>query len=310
MRDRIFIQIASYRDSELVPTLRDCIDKAERPDLLTFGIAWQHDGSESLAEFAGDPRVRLFTCHWRDSLGACWARHHLQQLYDGEPYTLALDSHHRFAPRWDSALRDQFARLPSDKPVLTGYLPPYTPPNRLGPRRRWVFKAVEFNAEGDLLFVPFPDQRWFFPPSRPVRARFLSAHFTFAAGGFLADCGHDPKLYFRGEEITLAVRAYTHGYDLFHPEKPVIHHHYKRPAAPKHWDDHVEDGNQKISANLLDSLSKWRVRQLLGMEDVTQAFGRFGVGTQRSLPDYERYAGVNFAERRLSEAARNGLEPS
>ena len=310
MRDQIFIQIASYRDPELVPTLRDCIDKAERPDLLTFGIAWQHDGSETLAEFANDARFRLFICHWRESLGACWARHQLQKLYEGEPYTLALDSHHRFTRGWDSALRAEFAALPSDRPVLTGYLPAYTPPNRLGPRQRWVFKAVEFNAAGDLLFVPFADHGRFFPPSRPVRARFLSAHFTFAAGAFLSDCGHDPKLYFHGEEITLSARAFTHGYDLFHPARPVIHHQYNRPGAPKHWDDHGDVNDRMINAVLLDSLSKWRVRQLLGMEEVTQDFGRFGVGTRRSLSEYERYAGVKFAERWISEAASKGLEPS
>lgn len=78
----------------------------------------------------------------------------------------------------------------------------------------------------------------------------------------------------------------------------------------EHWDDRVEDHNSLINANSLNSLSKWRVRQLPGMEEVTQAFGRFGVGTPRGLLDYERYAGDSFAERWLSEAARNGLEPS
>jgi hypothetical protein len=32
--EKIFIQIAAYRDPELLKTLRDCIDKAEKPNNL------------------------------------------------------------------------------------------------------------------------------------------------------------------------------------------------------------------------------------------------------------------------------------
>ena len=34
--EKIFIQIASYRDPELLKTLRDCIDKAEKPNNLVL----------------------------------------------------------------------------------------------------------------------------------------------------------------------------------------------------------------------------------------------------------------------------------
>ena len=39
----IFISIASYRDPQLLFTLRDCINKADNPANLRFGIAWQHN---------------------------------------------------------------------------------------------------------------------------------------------------------------------------------------------------------------------------------------------------------------------------
>ena len=69
--DTIFVQIASYRDPQLLPTLRDCIAKATRPDLLHFGLCWQHDESESLAELAHDRRLRVVDIDYRDSRGAC-----------------------------------------------------------------------------------------------------------------------------------------------------------------------------------------------------------------------------------------------
>ena len=51
---KIFIQIASYRDPQLITTLRDCISNAKYPDNLVFSIAWQHsveDEWDSLYEY-------------------------------------------------------------------------------------------------------------------------------------------------------------------------------------------------------------------------------------------------------------------
>ena len=57
--NKIFIQIASYRDPQLVPTIKDCIEKAKYPENLIFAITWQHsleDEWDNLNEFNGDDR--------------------------------------------------------------------------------------------------------------------------------------------------------------------------------------------------------------------------------------------------------------
>ena len=41
-KNSIFIQIASYRDPELVPTLDSLFDNAKFPNDLMVCIAWQH----------------------------------------------------------------------------------------------------------------------------------------------------------------------------------------------------------------------------------------------------------------------------
>lgn len=310
MQARIFVQIASYRDPELVPTLRDCIAMAARPDLLRFGIAWQHDGTETLAEFAGDPRFRVFECDWRESRGACWARHALQEFYDGEEFTLALDSHHRFRSGWDRALKAQLRRLPSAKPVLTAYLPAYEPGKPLArlPAAINLCAADSFTKDGVLLYEPRLIRRKYYRWGA-LRARFLSAHFVFATGNFVEECRHDPKLYFHGEELSLSARAWTHGWDLFHPRNPVIYHHYTREGRPKHWDDHDCDSGFALGFLVLDHLSKRRLRALFGMEEAGIDFGQFGFGTARALAEYEAFAGVNFRQRTISEAAIVGSPP-
>jgi hypothetical protein len=39
---KIFIQIASYRDPELTPTIKSCLENAKYPENLVFGICRQY----------------------------------------------------------------------------------------------------------------------------------------------------------------------------------------------------------------------------------------------------------------------------
>ena len=48
--NKIFVQIASYRDPQLLPTIKDMIDKAKKPKNLVFGICWQHSKEDSWDE--------------------------------------------------------------------------------------------------------------------------------------------------------------------------------------------------------------------------------------------------------------------
>ena len=100
-KGKIFVQIASYRDPELVPTIEDMINKAKNPQNLIFGICWQYDSSEPITMFDGIEQFRISKHHYSESEGLGWARHITNTLYDDEEYTLQIDSHHRFVQDWD-----------------------------------------------------------------------------------------------------------------------------------------------------------------------------------------------------------------
>ena len=107
MNNKIFVQIASYRDHELIPTIKDMLENAKKPENLVICIAWQHsldDKWDNLDEFKDDPRFKILDIDYKDSKGVCWARNLIQNQYDGEDYTLQLDSHHRFTKYWDMTL--------------------------------------------------------------------------------------------------------------------------------------------------------------------------------------------------------------
>lgn len=303
MNDKIFIQIASYRDPQLLPTLRDCISKAKFPENLVFSISWQHsndDEWDNLNEFSGDSRFKIIDIDYKDSKGACWARNALQQQYNGEKYTLQLDSHHRFVENWDEELISMYEDLRSkgyEKPLLTSYISSFTPDNDPDGRTMvpWKMNFDRFIPEGAIFFLPASINNHK-ELTEPIPARFYSAHFAFTTGQFVKEVPHDPEYYFHGEEISIAVRAYTWGYDLFHPHKIVAWHEYTRKGRTKQWDDDKSWTTKNSNSHL-------RNRKLFEMDGLVKDidFGIYDFGKVRTLEDYERYAGISFKKRAVQK---------
>lgn len=313
MNDKIFVQIASYRDPQLVPTLNECISNAKHPENLIFSISWQHskdDKWDNLDQFKDDPRFKIIDIDYRDSKGACWARNKLQEQYDNEAYTLQLDSHHRFIKDWDIELIGMYNDLQKDgyeKPLITSYIPSFDPDNDPAGRTMvpWKMNFDRFIPEGAIFFLPASIDNHK-ELTKPIPARFYSAHFAFTCGQFVKEVPHDPEYYFHGEEISIAVRAYTWGYDLFHPHKIVAWHEYTRKGRTKQWDDDKTWGNKNSNSHL-------RNRKLFEMDGLVKDidFGIYDFGKVRTLEDYERYSGISFKKRAVQQhTLDNKLAPN
>ena len=299
----IFIQIASYRDPELVKTLRNMIENAKNPQHLRIGICRQYhpeDGFDNLDEFKGDKRFRVLDVLYDESKGVCWARNQVQQLYDGEMYTLQIDSHMRFAPNWDVEMIGMVTQLQSmgiPKPQLTAYVSSFDPDNDPAARVQepWRMAFDRFIPEGAVFFLPETIPSWQ-ELDTPVPGRFYSAHYAFTVGEFSNEVQHNPEYYFHGEEISIAARAFTCGYDLFHPHKVLIWHEYTRKGRTKQWDDDKKWVDKNNHSHLTN-------RKLFGMDGEPQEGheGKYGFGTVRTLRQYEEYAGILFEKRAVQQ---------
>lgn len=312
-KNTIFVQIASYRDPELLPTIRDCIDKAAHPENLTFGICWQRDETESMEEFADDPRFRILDYHWSKSKGLCWARSTIQELYKGEKYTMQLDSHHRFLQNWDLELIEMMKMTGSKKPIITAYAGMYRPSdNTLLNVEPYKMVASNFTPGGTILFRPHGIDGWQ-NLTKPFPARFVSGHFFFTIGKHCKEYKYDPNIYFAGDEISLAIRSFTLGYDLYHPHKTIVWHEYTREGRTKHWTDFDQENAKSGVVERpwweMDNDSKRRLRHMLQEEDNNIDLGPYGLGTVRTHHDYELYAGINFRLRKLHPDTIKGINP-
>lgn len=315
MSDKIFIQIASYRDLQLLPTIEDLIAKADHPERFTFGICWQYgENEEDPNVFDGKPEYRVLKVPYKESKGLGWARNKTNLLYQGEEYTLQIDSHHRFAQGWDTMLLEDFeqASKMSSKPVVTTYCTPFTPNTEKPELERQditpcLMCQYEFSSDKLLMSRPWYIQD-FRQRSKVIRARTISCHFFFTRGEFIKEVPYDPEIYFGGytEETTLSARAFTHGWDFFSPYRQYIWHEYTRSYRPKHWEDHNNTTER-------DVFSRNKTRQLFEQEHHdgidTTVGSTYGLGTQRTLHDYEVFGGFDFKRCRIQEYTLQVREP-
>jgi hypothetical protein len=313
-KDKIFVQIASYRDPELIPTIQDMINKAKNPQNLTFGICWQYDSSEPITMFDNIPQFRVSKHHYSESEGLGWARNITNTLYDDEEYTLQIDSHHRFVQDWDEICLEDYkqALMISEKPIITTYVTPFNPKD---PEDKWIptpclMSQYEFSGDRLLMSMPLYIQDYK-TRKRVIRARTMSGHFYFTSGDFIKEVPYDPDIYFGGytEETSLSVRAYTNGYDFFSPYRMVMWHEYTRSYRVKHWDDHGVKSDTKKTSGERDVFARNKTRQLFGTQDYGIDMGIYGLGNVRTLHDYEVYGGFDFKNLKIQDYTLKVKEP-
>ena len=315
-RPTILLHLPAYRDPELIPTIKDALDKAKYPKRVHFGICRQYhpeDGFDDLTEYKSDNRFKIYECLYSEAKGLPWARAIInEQLLTDEDYVCQLDSHHRFAQDWDETLIQMHLDLEAKgyKPIIGGYSPLYDPFNDPGGRSMepWQSQFVCFYPHGTIFIRPGL-LHGYENMTEPPKARFLCGHFDFARSQWARDVKHDPNIYFSGEEINLTVRSYTHGYDLFHPHKIVVWHSTMREerAGKLKWDDDVKLG---IDWYTKQETARKRIRVMLGSEvDPSVDLTGYDIGTVRTVRDYEKYAGVNFKTRSVQKYTLDNQYP-
>lgn len=281
----------AYRDAELSATLVNLYAKAERPGSLRVAVVWQYGSGELLAPAVQRlPGLEIIAIPASKSRGCNWARRMLQQRWGGEPYTLFLDSHHRFARGWDSMAIEMFECMRAAgvrKPIITAHLPAYIPELEPTGRRMRPYKIYPHSREQGLLtkLTSFPMRSWR-ELQEPVDATFISLHFLFAAGRFNEELPFDPSIYFSGDEVATSLRAFCAGYDAFHPHRIVAWHSYDRVTRQSHWDDHLD------AAWLNERSFRTLLRLFTGRRR-----GQFALKRERTLREYEQRLMCSLVER-------------
>jgi [Skp1-protein]-hydroxyproline N-acetylglucosaminyltransferase len=326
----IFVAIPSYRDVETFPTIQSLIETAAFPQRIYIGVVFQVDTSSSsnneVEQFTSgkeytthlfnkyrwnkQTHLRTITLDYRHATGPCYARHLAQSLHRGEHYILQIDSHMRFRPNWDTYLIHQLDLCPvPSMSVLTTYPPNYDPPYGPGVHAEtrgtilvpWKFHKNDgmLRQKGRLLNEHHNNSN--------IPCHLFAAGFNFFQSSLLDLCPYDGKLHglFFGEEISMAVRLYTHGVDLYAPPMTVCYHKWKRNALRKPTAVSSTGGTDEEED---DPTSLGREASLNVVRSQLRGTGR-GLGDVRTVKQFEDAIGVDFEARELSPGCENvGLD--
>jgi hypothetical protein len=264
--------------------------------------------------FKEQPNIKVIDIDYKKAKGVCWARSEIQKYYNNEEYYLQLDSHHRFIQDWDEELIEMHKRAVSqskhNKAVISAYVPSYSTEDNKKTDEFWTLQFARFLEDGPVFTSPTIHPKN--PPEKLIRGRFISAHFLFTTGDFVTQVPYNPNIYFHGEEILLAVRAFTSGYDIFHPDKNVCWHFYGRHDHKKHWDEN----NGWFTQNKLSfAITRYQLNIDGDSEKpenahLKQYIQDYPLGSMRSLIDYSKFSGIFFNKRVASKNCMKNIEPS
>ena len=276
-------------------------------------------------------QIRAYRLSSNETLGPTIGRHLSERLYREETYVLSIDAHSNFAMGWDALLIDSFKKIKNPKAIITSYPASYSQTNH---SEKWadldrtqkpceICRKIDDQAR--VVVNPYPyemmsicrtrrvpvgrtlsfkhDVNSMRRPPEATLVGFLAAGFNFARGSRIKDVPYDEHsiFLFDGEETSLAVRAWTHGYDFYHPDRDIVSHLYipnKSPLRPVFW---ATDWQRRSRIQFWTML---RMNYILGLHNLLDYWvdpkhidlrdlHKYGLGTERRAVDYWPFVSVD-----------------
>jgi hypothetical protein len=275
-----------------------------------------------------DHNLRVLVLPAHEAQGPMFARAQIENnLYRGEMFIMCIDSHMVMVKDWDKKAIAQLRRcqVNSDiKPILTMHPDTWTSRNTAqlmsdesfeqGQDREWYDeRPARYLCAGkvqrDSGLIELASRSLARIPVRPLQQSFYSPCFSFTYASAHKDVPMDPNCscLFGGEEISLSVRFWTCGWDFYVPFTMLCLHKSDRSYRPTFWELRKSSvkAEKRIQAMIgVRPINSIKQRSLTEDIDVGQ---KYGPGTVRSVQDYERFAGVDFANCKASKRAVMGI---
>ena len=302
----ICLQIASYCDKELMNTVFSAMIQADYPERVHFAICYQEDDMTDYYRLKAIKNCKVKYLSIKESHGSCFARYECQKLVDDEDFVMHTDSHMRFIKHWDTLIIKQWIDLDDEKAIISAYPPNCNTGDMMtckldDPRfdkpadgrhmyancfRDYLYPTIQFNVH------PINNEH----PLANKRNAFVSAGYFFGPAQADRDVMVDPDMYFFGDELPIAVRLFTYGYNVYNPGESYAYHEYMRknrkfPNRPDCSD--------------IEKIRMGTLYKTLPEKDWVD-LGEFGLGSERTLEEFCEFTGINFKDKLMAESAVRG----
>jgi hypothetical protein len=296
----IYVSIAAYNEPHLDLMLSNCLENAEYPERIHFGI-WCHYNDNTRPTFEKYQNVNHVFTDYTAMLGLCNGRLNSLSFYNQEDYCLQLDAHMLFEKKWDTKLINAFEEIKKDhdKPIISTYVPWWSISNN---------KINYYSSESDAFCSPmiidknigniegYPKTttETFFWNDEKYKEHFLiSGHFIFSERSILEDVSPDPQIMFGGDEITLALRLSTRGYKIFTIKNPIVWHLNKFDGDLYYKDRLMRSeviGKERDLYGQRSDRSLERVKDIL----TGKMLGYWGAPSLEKLKEFEQKINLDF----------------
>jgi len=232
----IFVSVAAFADTELIPTVKDLFKQADHPEKITLSVFSQDEESprDDLLKIVNEygAELKFEYVSLKESKGVGYARLKAQQhlLPKKHKYFLQIDSHTRFIDNWDSKIVNDYERA----------------------IQKWgdfVFSAYpgSYNYENNKVILHQEAK----PPSMKIhkftsnhacryggeykeyggdefgeQTNYLCGGFSFGNSIFFHKHQNHPQIYYDGEEAYMSILFYADNIKIVAPPQNYIYHDY------------------------------------------------------------------------------------
>jgi hypothetical protein len=320
----VFVAIPCYKDEELVPTIDSIYLNAKNPERVFVGVGLAYSKEEP--KFWKDltkkyKNVKIVEKEaLPENIGLGNQRADANTLFDNQDYYLQIDAHMRFDMHWDDLLIHHYQNLIAlgePKPLITGYPRAYAPATysfvegaypyynpmskehyfrqrrghndvpcfRVGLEPAQFFKEIGFPRHGDRIFTKF---------EAIALANTVSPAQIFTAGAFVKEVPANRDIKFLEEEQYYSILAFMKGYNFYVPRVTGVMHFYTEALSQVLIENRkhpVLDFPDTFRASSYPDSKKGALKIFTALQKLK--------GTSRSFSDYEKFAGVDYENRRL-----------
>jgi len=308
----ILVSIISYKERDLLGTVKDCWEKAKNKNDLYFSIVEEHYPEKYVdLSFIPENQIRYEKYDLSKYRGILWARNRTVEIDVEYDYILYICGHTRFVAGWDQNTIIEYnkAKIKSEtgKTVLTFC------PSEFKYNLDWSINTKDVERKY-ILYSPRLDYSWnpkndivesytpgyWFPNGMPVPSNLdvvenYWIHFTwcFSEPDFVKEVPLDPDMNFNGEEPYVTVQAWCRGWRMFATPVPLGYHHltrmYPDSPFPKHWTDSTYTDDKKYDHWKNSDESMIKLNLLLS----GNLKGKYGDITKEQVLEFCKASGLN-----------------
>jgi hypothetical protein len=227
MNEKIFINIASYRDPSLAITIKSALQHAKNPENLVFGIGAQYYAGEMPRLDIKESQIKILYYDPDKRPGVAKVRYEISQLVTDEKYFYMIDSHTLFLPEWDvlaiNYLKQAQELSDSANVVLSGCgvdtnkeafsLPRYFLDNVEKEDLREKFAPIVFRTFNSEIFKT----------GSLTKHHHIDFSNFFTLSTLLTEVELNKHSHFLFEEPYLSWRAFMSGWDVYTPRERYAH---------------------------------------------------------------------------------------